>query len=236
MKTPPSRIIIVTFCRPPVSILQAGTVIPEQGFEMEDKREFSPSFERNIGPISQILTGTLPKEPGHVLEIGSGSGQHVTHLAQKFPRHSFQPSEHPVSSLASIDAWREHYQLSNVQPAVHLDVTKDKWGFSQNRYAAILAFNVIHYAPWAVTPALFMNALPFLRPGGKVVLYGPYRKDGVHTAPSNATFEEWLKSKNSEFGVRDIGEVEEVAEKAGYRLEALHNMPANNFMPVFVRL
>lgn len=202
---------------------------------MVDFRDFTPSFERNIAPITDKLKTILPDHKSALLEIGSGSGQHASHLASVFPYIEIQPSEYSSNSLPSINAWAEHLKVSNLRLAITLDVMNPQWNVQDNYFSALTAFNVIHYSPWALTETLFAHASRYLTKDAKIIFYGPYKIDGAHTSESNVEFEIWLKDKDETFGVRDIGEVQEAASRHGFTLETLHPMPANNFMPVFCR-
>lgn len=196
----------------------------------------SPSFHRNIAPVEALLTSLLEGAHGSVLEIGSGSGQHVARLAALFPGLTFQPSEMKTGKRASIDAYAAEAALGNIRPAIQLDVRDDPWPFDKNaRFDLFTAFNVIHIAPWNVTQGLFAGAARHSDKGARVFLYGPFKRGGQHTSESNADFERWLQEKDAAFGVRDIHDVSQVAKDAGFTFETLHPMPANNFMAEFVR-
>ena len=193
--------------------------------------EIAPSAERNKGPILEVLSRVLPAQ-GKVLEIGSGTGQHVAHFAAALPGLTFQPSEMDMSRHASIAAWVEG--LPNVRPTLALDLRHEPWPI---RHAeAIVCINVIHISPWEATLALMKGAGGILPPGGVLVTYGPYRRDGRHTSPSNAQFDANLRSRNPAWGVRDLEEVASVAQREGLALEETVAMPANNFTVVFRRL
>jgi SAM-dependent methyltransferase len=195
-----------------------------------DERETAPSAERNEGPILDVVRRALPAR-GLVLEIGSGSGQHVAHFAAALPLLEFQPSELDTARQASIRAWTRG--LRNVKPAIELDVMRHPWPI--DAADAIICINVIHISPWAATLALMQGAAAILPAGGVLVTYGPYRRDGRHTAPSNEEFDASLRSRNSEWGVRDMEEVEAAANRAGLRLEDAVPMPANNFTLILRR-
>jgi SAM-dependent methyltransferase len=195
-----------------------------------DERETAPSAERNKGPILDVMRRVLPAR-GAVLEIGSGSGQHVAHFAAALPLLEFQPSELDTARHASIRAWTRG--LRNVKPPIELDVTRRPWPV--DAADAIICINVIHISPWAATLKLMQGAAAILPAGGVLVTYGPYRRDGRHTAPSNEEFDASLRSRNSEWGVRDMEEVEAAANRAGLRLEEVVPMPANNFTMVLRR-
>jgi len=195
-----------------------------------DERDTAPSAERNKGPILEVARRVLPAR-GLVLEIGSGTGQHVAHFAAALPSLGFQPSEPDAARHASIRAWTR--ELENVRPPIELDVTRLPWPVEAAD--AIVCINVIHISPWRTTLALMDGAGGLLPSGGVLVTYGPYRRGGRHTAPSNEEFDASLKSRNPEWGVRDMEEVEAAADRAGLRFEETVGMPANNFMLVFRR-
>ena len=193
-----------------------------------DERETAPSAERNKGPILEVARRVLPAR-GVVLEIGSGTGQHVAHLAAALPSVTFQPSELDLSRHPSIRAWTR--ELENVRPPLALDVSRRPWPV--DAADAIVCINVIHISPWHATRALMEGAGALLPSGGVLVTYGPYRRGGRHTAPSNEEFDASLKSRDPEWGVRDMEEVQAAADRAGLRLEETVAMPANNFTLVF---
>jgi SAM-dependent methyltransferase len=193
-------------------------------------RETAPSAERNKQPILEVLWRVLPPS-GLVLEIGSGTGQHVAHFAQAMPDLVFQPTEVDANKHGSIAAWVEG--LPNVRPPIGFDVTHLPWPI---RHAeAIVCINVIHISPWDATVALMRGAGEILGSDGVLVTYGPYRKEGRHTAPSNEEFEAWLKERDELWGVRDIEEVAAAARAAGLEHVESVPMPANNFTLVFRR-
>lgn len=206
-----------------------------------DQRRDIPTYHRNIEPILEVFGQELDRSDGDFLEVGSGTGQHVSHFAGVYPELRFWPTDYIEPNLASIDAWARDQGRSNVKPARQLDVRQEDW-FSNwgsdapGKLDVIFCANVIHISPWMVAEGLLAGAGRYLKPGGKLILYGPYRVDDAHTAPSNAEFEKWLKSLDPENGIRDIGEVERTAIHNGLSLSAFHPVPANNFMPVFVKV
>jgi hypothetical protein len=194
------------------------------------QRRHAPAAERNRDPILTVLCRTLPRS-GAVLEIASGTGQHVAHFAQALPALSWQPSEFDPQAHASIDAWTEG--LRNVRPAIALDVTSPVWDLPV--YDAIFNANMIHIAPWEACVCLMRGAREHLGAGGILVLYGPFRVHGQHTAPSNASFDASLQERDPRWGVRDV---EAVTNLAGDQQLVLHErieMPANNQMLIFQR-
>lgn len=198
---------------------------------MQDARETAPSAERNKQPIVEVLARALPSA-GLVLEIGSGTGQHVAHFARALADLTFQPAEMDAERHASIAARTEG--LANVRPPIAFDVTRLPWPVTAAD--AIVCINVIHISPWEATLALMQGAGSILPPGGVLVTYGPYRRNGQHTAPSNEAFDASLKSRDPRWGVRDMEEVTAAAHSRGLELQETVAMPANNFTLVFRRV
>lgn len=197
-----------------------------------DARETAPAAERNKQPILEVLARILPPR-GLVLEIGSGTGQHVAHFAQALPALTFQPSEMDMERHASIAAWTAAASLSNVKPPLAIDVMKRPWPVSAAD--AVVCINVIHVSPWEATLALMAGAGTILPVGGVLVTYGPYMRSGAHTAQSNEAFDESLRARNPLWGVRDIDRMVEAAANDGLALEEAIPMPANNFTLVWRR-
>jgi hypothetical protein len=195
-------------------------------------RLVSPSAERNKGPIADVLRRVLP-ERGLVLEVSSGTGQHVVHFARELPHLEWQPTERDEEVLRSITAWRATEVLPNVREPLWLDVTDDPWPVSSA--LAIVCLNMIHIAPWAAAEALVRGASSTLPSGGILFLYGPFRRAGQHTAPSNEAFDRSLKARDPDWGVRDLEEVARLAEQHGFAAPEIFEMPANNLSVVFRR-
>ncbi|MBE7635491.1 DUF938 domain-containing protein [Sneathiella sp. P13V-1] len=202
-----------------------------------DNRIYSPSTARNRSFIAEALLPRLPKG-GSVLEIASGSGEHATHFTPIRPDVTWQPSNLEEDQILSTESWRAHVGTENFLPVLKLDVTGEVWpteapDYSHGPFDAIFNANMIHIAPWVVTEGLFKGANRVLKKGGFAYLYGPYKVGGKHTSESNIAFEEWLKAKDSSFGVRDIEKVAAEAEKNGLLLKESLPMPANNFFQIF---
>lgn len=197
-----------------------------------DRRQFSPSAARNRDPILAVLQRVLP-DAGLVLELGSGTGEHAMHFARHLPALRWQPSDADPAAMGSITDWAAHNALPNMLPPLCFDLAVTPW--PADTADAIVAINVLHYSPWQSTPALFAGAAAVLPAGGVVVCYGPYRRGGAHTAPSNADFDDWLRSVDPRFAVRDLEAVEAEAQHCGFRLDEVIDMPANNFSLVFRR-
>lgn len=196
------------------------------------KRE-APAAARNRQPILDVLQPRLPKE-GLVLEIASGTGEHVVHYAAARPELTFQPSDPDAGARASVDDWVRTLGLANVRPALEVDVTRSAWPVE--RADAVLCCNMIHIAPWEAAVGLIAGASRLLPPGGLLFLYGPYRRGGRHTAPSNEAFDSDLKRRNPAWGVRDLESVIERADAQGFSAPDIIEMPANNLSLLFNRL
>jgi len=207
----------------------------------DDGRLDAPAFHRNHGPIWQALAPLLQHRDGEVLEAGSGTGQHVVYFAQQSPRLVWWPGDYGAAQLRSIDAWRTQSGLPNIRPPLRLDLADPHWspalrdGSGPGPLLAVFCANVIHIAPWRVAKGLFAGAASYLRPDGYLVLYGPFKRDGRHTAPSNAAFDASLRASNPEWGVRDLADLDALAEGVGLILSNSIEMPANNLILVFTR-
>jgi hypothetical protein len=169
-----------------------------------------------------------------VLEIASGTGQHVVHFAHALSTLTWQPSDPDPEMRASIAAWIAETGLTNVRQPLAIEVREEVWPVE--RADAILAINMVHISPWKATLGLMRGAGLLLSPGGVLVLYGPYKRQGRHTAPSNEAFDTHLRASNAEWGVRHLEGVEDVARLQGLGLEEVIEMPANNLTVVFRRI
>ena len=196
-----------------------------------DGRQFSPSTARNRDPILEVLRRAIPSD-ARVVEIASGTGEHAVHFARAMPKTLWQPTDPDENARLSIAAWIAHEKLLNVLPPCALDVRAKDWG-TGGPFDAIVAINMIHIAPWDATAALFAGTRPVLNPGGIVFLYGPFRRGGAHTAPSNVAFDRWLKDRDPASGVRDLEAVVQAAEDADFALREVVEMPANNLSVAF---
>jgi hypothetical protein len=192
----------------------------------------SPAVARNRDPILAVLRRVLP-ERGVVLELASGSGEHAVHFAAALPGLTWQPTDPDPQARDSIAAYRTAVQLPNLLAPLPLDAISPTWPVA--RADAILAINMIHIAPWAAAEGLMAGAERLLPGGGVLFLYGPFREHGQHTAPSNAAFDESLRARNREWGVRDLDEVAALASRHRLALEERVAMPANNLSVVFRR-
>ena len=207
-----------------------------------DGRLDATAFHRNHESLWVALEKHLPACVGDVVEVGSGTGQHVVHFARHTPDLVWWPSDLNQRHLKSIEAWRVHSGLQNIRPPLRIDLADPDWcpemknGKAPTALAAVFCANVIHIAPWAVAEGLFAGCGRYLRGDGKLVLYGPFKRDGKHTALSNAVFDNSLREGNPDWGVRDLGDVETLAKAVGLGLVDTIEMPANNLTLVFARV
>ena len=193
----------------------------------------SPAAARNREPILQVLRSRLAAKV-RVLEIASGSGEHAVWFAQGLPGVSWLPSDHDPAALASIAARRAQAGLDNLQDPLRIDASApDAW--PAIAVDAVVCLNMIHIAPWGAAEGMMAGAGRILAPGGLLVLYGPFREGGRHTAPSNAAFDESLRSRDPAWGVRDLDDVRVLAASSGLRLAERIAMPANNLTLIFER-
>lgn len=200
-----------------------------------EKRSLSPSTARNREPILNVLQRVLPAE-AKVLELASGAGEHAAFFARAMPGWTWQPSDPEAEARASIAAWIEIESVSNVLAPVAIDVCAETWSVeAEAPYDALVCINMIHISPWEATLGLMAGASRLLRAGGVLYTYGAYKRGGAHTAPSNETFDAWLKQRDARFGVRGVEEVERAGRACGLRLHEIIDMPANNLSLVFSR-
>ena len=206
-----------------------------------DGRLDAAAFHRNHAPIWAVLEKFLAGKSGDVLEAGSGTGQHVVHFATHAPDITWWPSDLNERHLKSIEAWRAHAGLPKIRAPLRVDLTDPAWcpqlqdGSGPRGLLAVFCANVIHIAPWRVAEGLFAGAARYLRADGRLFLYGPFKRDGKHTAISNAVFDTSLREQDAEWGVRDLGEVGALAGRVGLSLIETVEMPSNNMMLVFAR-
>lgn len=189
---------------------------------------------RNRDPIWAVLERTLPPR-GLVLEIASGSGEHVRHFAAMSPPDlMFQPTDADAAARASIDSWAALTELANIAPAIALDAGDPQWPVTAAD--AVICINMIHIAPWSAAQGLVQGAARILPAGGLLYLYGPFRRDGQHTSPGNSEFDAALQAQNPAWGVRDLEAVAALAQAHGFASPLIEDMPANNLSVLFHRL
>ena len=199
---------------------------------MTDARLRYIATDRNRDPILGVLKRILPAR-GLVLEIASGSGEHIVYFARALPELTFQPSDPDPKTLPSIAAWTAHEAAANVLPPLAIDASAGEWPVQSAD--AILCINMVHISPWSATQGLIRNAARLLPKGGPLYLYGPYRRAGIATAQSNEDFDVSLKGRNPEWGLRNVEDVARLAAMAGFSAPEIVEMPANNLSVVFVR-
>jgi SAM-dependent methyltransferase len=189
----------------------------------DDPRQHAPATARNRDPILAVLRRLVPAQ-ATMLEVASGSGEHAAHFAAALPGLVIQPSEPDPARRASIDSWCA--ELANVRPAIALDAACGDW--PAGPFDLVLSCNMIHIAPWAAAQGLVAGAGRVLSPGGVLLLYGPFRREGVPTAASNDAFDADLRARNPAWGLRNLEAVDALARAAGFGAPEVADMPANN--------
>jgi Protein of unknown function (DUF938) len=207
-----------------------------------DLRRYAPATQRNRQPILTVLQQVLPPT-GTILEISSGTGEHSIFMTPQLAPRYWLPSDPNPDARASIAAWQKFAPCDNIYPPIDLDASSSQWLVSssdlphcdlqQHPISAIVNINMIHIAPRSAYLGLFAGAKRILPIGGILYLYGPFKQNGVHTASSNAAFDESLQSQNPEWGVRDLAEITAVAQSHQLELQQVYSMPANNLSVVF---
>jgi hypothetical protein len=213
-----------------------------------DARQYAPATERNREPILNVLLQVLPPT-GTVLEISSGTGEHAVFFAPRLAPRNWITSDPNPQARASIAAWQSHLPAPNLYGPIALDVEDPVWAVEHDRLSeslpnhilkhhpirAIVNINMIHIAPWSACLGLMAGAQRILPPHGILYLYGPFKRGGKHTAPSNADFDQSLRARDSRWGVRNLEDVIAVAQTHQLAFAETHEMPANNLSVVFRR-
>ncbi len=204
----------------------------------DDLRRHAPAAERNSAAILDILSQILPAT-GTIMEIASGTGQHAAYFAPRLGRRYWQPTDRDSGAQASISAWAAAASTDRLLPPLTLDVCAPVWPVEtappSQPISAIFAANMIHIAPWAASEGLFAGAGRLLPAAGVLCLYGPFRRHGRHTAPSNAAFDDSLRQRDASWGVRDLDDLTRLAAAHDLALSQTFTMPANNLSVVFRR-
>jgi len=200
---------------------------------MSHDRQYAPATLRNRDFILDVLRDVLPKT-GLILEIASGSGEHVVHFARNLPSLVFQPSDPDQDALLSVAGWANATGVTNVRAPIALDASNPVWPIASAD--GILCINMIHISPWDATLGLIKGAAAILPQGSPLYLYGPYIRAGFATAPSNQAFDQNLRDRNPNWGLRDLEAVAALAQSVGFSGPVITEMPANNLSVVFRRM
>ena len=203
-----------------------------------DQRLFFPATERNREPIGDLLSQLLPTS-GAVLDLASGSGEHAVCFQKLFPNLLWQASDPDPEHRASIDAWIHHQGLSHVMPAaLNLDVEERPWPLAQTiggSLKAVVCINLLHISPANCTNAVLEESAVLLPSGAPLIIYGPFMRNGAHTSASNAAFDRSLRERNNQWGLREVSLVTSLAANAGFKIDDVVPMPANNLTLVLRR-
>ena len=222
----------------------------------DEARRSAPAALRNREPIAEVLSEWLPAS-GLVLEIASGTGEHAVFFAERFPKLEWQPSDIHPDALQSIAAWREAAGLPNVLPRLVIDAGEPDWPIERadavlsinmdsdscddakptekGGFDVVLNLNMVHISPWSAALGLLDGAARVLKPGGALILYGPWLRADVETAPGNVAFDQQLRERAPEWGLRRVEDFDAAASDRGFQLEQTRAMPANNLMLLFRR-
>jgi hypothetical protein len=201
--------------------------------EMTDHRQYAPATVRNRDFILDVLRDVLPMT-GVILEIASGSGEHVVHFARNLPSLVFQPSDPEPDALLSVAAWMKAAEVTNVRAPIVLDASRSPWPIASAD--GIICINMVHISPWDASVGLIRGTAAILSLGSPLYLYGPYKRKGFATAPSNEAFDRNLRDRNPIWGLRDLEAVAAIAQSAGFSIPDITEMPANNLSIVFRRM
>ncbi|MEO0440729.1 MAG: DUF938 domain-containing protein [Pseudomonadota bacterium] len=204
-------------------------LFPENG---PNAQRHAPATLRNRDAIVEVLRDILP-DRGTILEIASGTGEHAVYFSRTFPNLTFQPSDPDLENHQSISAWTAREERLNILPPLALDALHSEWNVAEP--AAILCINMLHIAPWEASIGLFEKASRLLKPGAPFYLYGPYFQADVPPTEGNLAFERSLKSRNLQWGIRDVADMDALAAQNGFRRESLIDMPANNISLIYRR-
>lgn len=196
-------------------------------------KRHAPATQRNREPIAAVLEEHLPAS-GLVLEVASGSGEHASYFAERFPQLDWQPSDPGADALSSIAAWRDEAGMANLRAPVALDASQADWPVDSAN--AIICCNMAHISPPEATEGLVAGAGRLLGAGEPLVIYGPWIEADVPTAPSNLAFDQSLKSRDPRWGLREVSWLDEIAREAGLARTARIAMPANNLTLIYRKL
>ncbi len=199
-----------------------------------DNRQYAPATQRNKEPILKVLQSVIT-DASNILEIASGTGEHAVFFARGLPLCYWIPSDVNPMARESIVAWKDYANVDNLALPLTIDAMEDGWSdrLLEPNINAIVNINMIHISPWAACLGLINGAGKLLSEGGLLYLYGPYKRNGEHTAISNANFDRNLRDRNWDWGIRDLEAVVEVAAAANLQLQQAIEMPANNLSVIF---
>ncbi|PLS69640.1 MAG: SAM-dependent methyltransferase [Cyanobacteria bacterium M5B4] len=201
-----------------------------------DDRRYAPATLRNRQAILEVLQQFLPPQ-GVVLEVASGTGEHGVFFAPQLAPRSWLPSDMSREALTSIRAWRQHMPCPFLLEPIELDIRSGNLAHPlKEKITAIVNINMIHIAPWSACEGLMTTAQKILPSGGILYLYGPFRRGGNHTAPSNAAFDQSLQQQNPDWGVRNLEDVSDLAARHQLSLAEIVEMPANNLSVLFKKV
>jgi hypothetical protein len=197
-------------------------------------RAHAPATLRNREPILTVLRRVLPAD-ALVLEIASGTGEHAAFLVPRLGAGlEWQPSDACAETLSDIDSYAAESACPRIRPSVLLDVTATPWPIT--KADAVFCANMIHIAPWSAAEGLFAGAARILAADAPLILYGPFKRQGAHTEPSNERFDAALRAQDPRWGVRCLEtEVMPLALDRGFALDETVPMPANNLTVIFRR-
>jgi cyclopropane fatty-acyl-phospholipid synthase-like methyltransferase len=187
-------------------------------------KPYAESCDENREPILSVIQPLL-KDCSTVFEIGSGTGQHAVYFAEKLPHLVWHTSD-CIEYHAGIKMWLQEAGLENTPAPVELNVSTSAW--PQQKFDAVFSANTVHIMHWSDVEAMFSGAGSMLSRGGRFMLYGPFNYDNQYTSDSNARFDNWLKSRDPESGIRNFEDLDTLAQQAGMFLKHDYEMPANN--------
>ncbi len=201
---------------------------------MDNFKQYAPATQRNREHILEVLLKVLPSS-GNILEIASGTGEHSLFFAPAFRPRQWIPSDPNPTARNSIEAWRQDSSINNIQSPLNINAANSNWGIEEKEHniTTIVNINMIHISPWSACLGLMEGAKRILPSKGILYLYGPYKQGGKHTAPSNESFDQSLRSQNLEWGVKNLEDVIKVAEERGLLFQEKVEMPANNLSVIF---
>ena len=206
-----------------------------------DARQYAPATLRNRDPILDFFKQWFPTQ-AKILEIASGTGEHGLYFSQQLPEVIWQPSDINPLAIASIEAWQAKQGTPNFLAPLLLNMLAEQWwDFSSSTKAGfqpnvLVSINMIHISPWATALGLFEGAKSLLTTQDLVYIYGPFKQNGQHTSESNLAFDQSLRARNPEWGVRDLEDVITIANDSGFELLKVESMPANNLSVLFQKI